>query len=87
MAQTSKLNRLMPNSGHVRYGAPEGGQTHDDLVTACALAVRGAGGVVQSNRFAELDLPAFITSSSPLTFGAVMSAPGDLPDDWGPWGW
>src|SRR5271157_353765 len=73
-------------TGHVRYGAPEGSKTHDDLVTAVALAVRGAGGAVQSNRFADLGLPAFISTSSSLTFAGLVSAPGELPDDWGPWG-
>ena len=67
------------------YGAPEGSKTHDDLVTAVALAVRGAGGAVQSSRFADLGLPAFISTSSSLTFAGLVSAPGDLPDDWGSW--
>jgi hypothetical protein len=77
---------VIAKSGHVRYGAPEGSKVHDDLVTAVALAVRGAGGAVQGSTFAEIGLPAFVTSSSPMSLGGVVSAPGDLPDDWGPWG-
>lgn len=73
------------STGHVRYGAPEGSKIHDDLVTAVALAVRGAGGVVQGSTLAEVGLPAFITSSSPMSFRAIVSSPGDLPDEWGPW--
>ena len=60
-------------------------KTHDDLVTVVTLAVRGAAGAVQSGRFADLGLPAFISTSSSLTFAGLVSAPGDLPDDWGSW--
>jgi hypothetical protein len=75
---------VVAKSGHVRYGAPDGSKIHDDLVTAVALGVRGAGGAVHRGSFVEAGLPPFITSSTPLHLGAVVSTPGDLPDDWGP---
>jgi hypothetical protein len=73
-------------SGHVRYGAPEGSKVHDDLVTAVALAVRGAGATTHAPPFDEKILPPFIRGSTPFWFGGPVSGSGGLPDDWGPWG-
>ncbi len=77
-------------SGHVRYGAPEGSKVHDDLVTAVALAVRGVGTTTHAPPFGERVLPPFIGGSFGSGgiggFGGPISAPGCLPDDWGPWG-
>lgn len=73
-------------SGHVRYGAPEGSKVHDDLVTAVALAVRGAATTPNAASFDAMVLPPFIRGSAPVGFGGPISGPGGLPDDWGHWG-
>ncbi len=70
-------------SGSVRCEAAAGQK--DDLICAVALALSGCGGVVNQDSFASLGLPPFLTSSSsPPSWGAILSRPGDLPDDWGP---
>lgn len=71
-------------SGRIEYGAPVGGRTHDDLVTAVALAVRGAGGPPQQRSFAEAGLLPFLASSTRFGGRAVaVLGPDGLPDDWG----
>lgn len=52
-------------SGRIRYGAPEGGRVHDDLVTALALAIRGARGGAEPQSLAEAGFVPFLTTSSP----------------------
>lgn len=76
---------VVAKSGHLRHGAPDGSKVHDDLVTAVALGVRGAGSAVHRASFVEAGLPPFITSSTPLYLGAVVSTTGDVPDDCGRW--
>lgn len=70
------------STGRVRYGAPEGGKTSDDLVTAIALAVRGAGGGPRPMSLAEAGLPPFLTSSGSLPMPGgpqtiFVASPGD----------
>jgi Terminase RNaseH-like domain len=69
-------------SGHVKYGAPEGGKMHDDLVTALALAVRGAGAPAEARSWAAANLPPFIIGSSPYGLGLEDGFPRG---SWGPW--
>jgi phage FluMu gp28-like protein len=69
------------DTGAVKYGAVSG---TDDLVTALALAVRGAGGHSEPRSFAEAGLPPFLTSSMPL--GAMLPPDGFDESNWLAWG-
>lgn len=53
----------MPN-GTIRYEANS--QSHDDFISALALALWGSGGVVKGQSFASLNMPAFLRSNDRL---------------------
>jgi len=52
--------RKMPN-GSVKYEASS--QSHDDFISALALALWGSGGAVRGQSFAAMNLPAFLGSN------------------------
>ena len=71
-----------PTTGHVRFGAVGAG-TFDDMITALALAAKGAGATTTPRSFASEGLPPWLTSSS-TTFssGARVVPAGGLPEEW-----
>jgi hypothetical protein len=81
--------RRFPN-GTIKYEASS--QSHDDFISALALALRESGGVVRDQSFASLNLPAILSSSDnhmtlDTSDGQVLSGyeDGFPADSWGPW--
>ncbi len=71
-----------PTTGHVRFGAVGAG-TFDDMITALALAAKGAGATTTPRSLASEGLPPWLTSSSAWSpSGAMVVSANGLPDEW-----